>query len=183
MCFPPSSQHHNATLSPFLHLRTSIIMSALPTNGTTIAPAAPSPAEGRVSSPSSTAPSPAVAQCSKKKSCENEGLECALCGCRKLICSECYYAFLRQAKIDVTTDALPNNKVACTLKCHRKATEAAAADHSKMSWDDDTPDGRYKESSEALLLDWLKVPGNYTHWRGKKEVIQNLPCKDKQTKW
>ncbi len=41
-----------------------------------------------------------------------------------------------------------------------------------MSWDDDTPDGRYEGSSEALWLDWLKVPGNYAYWHSPELKVR-----------
>ncbi len=109
-------------------------------------------------------------RCSKKKSCPNVGIACALRGCQKLICMGCYHNVLQRKKIDLT-EALPNNEVACTLGCHKKASKVAAADPSRISWDDDTPDGKYEGSSEALLLDWLKTPGNYAKWRGNNRGI------------
>ena len=109
--------------------------------------------------------------CTKKKACSNTGIPCSIRSCQKLICAECYLSLvLQRNKLD-ESDALPNDDVACTLGCHRKALKIAAADPSRICWDDDTPNGTYEGSSEALLLDWLKTPGNYAHWRGNNRGI------------
>jgi hypothetical protein len=49
-----------------------------------------------------------------------------------------------------------------------------ASDPSRLSWDDDTADGSFAMSSEAMLLDWLKTPGNYQTWRGNDRGITKL---------
>ena len=108
-------------------------------------------------------PCPAPIYCTKRKQCKNVGINCAQRGCNKFLCVPCYHDVLERNKIDVS-EALPNNAVACTVVCHRKAKKVVDADSSRISWDDDTPDGKYEGSSEALLLDWLKIPGNYSNW-------------------
>ncbi len=61
--------------------------------------------------------------------------------------------------------------VYCTLKCLRKALKQQHARNTansvqRLAWDTDTPDGKYEGSSEAMLLDWLKTPSNYSFWKG-----------------
>ena len=121
--------------------------------------------------------------CSKKKGCDNEALVCAAAGCSKLVCRSCYeVAVVTKNKIPLE-EALPEELVACTLKCHRKALKAGTSDQSvigisdpsdsnqRIPWDTDTANKKYEGSSDALLLDWLKAHGNYARWRGNKRGI------------
>jgi hypothetical protein len=75
--------------------------------------------------------------------------------------------------VDIST-SFPNNAVACTLGCYRKSLKEAATDPARLAWDDDTAEGLFPMSSEAMLLDWLKTPGNYANWRGNDRGITKL---------
>ena len=131
-------------------------------------------------------------QCSKTKGCTNVGYVCAAHGCNRLICRTCYELVLSKHNI-LDDDSLPEELAACTLKCHRKALRKAAqtitnnernssdrTEPQRCSWDKDTCNGEYEGSSEAMLLDWFKVPGNFAQWRGntqgisKKDIQQQL---------
>ena len=124
--------------------------------------------------------------CSKTKGCGNEGLVCAGSGCVKVICRNCYeVAVLTKNKIKLE-DALPDELAVCTVRCHKKATKAginnaillpSSCDNGgttgdqRIPWDNDTETGEYDGSSEAMLLDWLKIPGNFAHWKGNERGI------------
>lgn len=89
-----------------------------------------------------------------------------------MICRPCYEKLLIRYKVEEAT-WLPDELVACTLKCHKSAIapepdEAAASKrHGRGdSWDTDGKDGSFERSSEAILIDWLRTPGNYDRWRG-----------------
>jgi hypothetical protein len=82
-----------------------------------------------------------------------------------MMCKPCFQTLLQAHHVQLST-SFPENSVACKLACYRKFLKDGAADATRMSWDDDTPDGAFPMSSEAMLLDWLKTPGNYANWRG-----------------
>jgi len=82
-------------------------------------------------------------------------------------------------------NGLPDELAACTVKCHKKALKgdsnnaaATTADetdpqswHRRTSWDNDTPTGGYEGSSEAMLYDWLKQPGQFAFWKGNLQGV------------
>jgi hypothetical protein len=124
--------------------------------------------------------------CAKTKGCKNEGFVCAASGCTKIICRKCYeVAVIKKNKISLD-NALPDELVACTLKCHKKACNVTVNDqeavdeldsqhwHRRVSWDNDTPTGSYEGSSEALLYDWLKQPGEFAYWKGNSQGISKV---------
>ena len=41
----------------------------------------------------------------------------------------------------------------------------------RRAWDTDTPTREYTNSSEAMLIDWLLVHGNYSKWKGNDSGI------------
>ena len=41
----------------------------------------------------------------------------------------------------------------------------------RSAWDTDTPTREYANSSEAMLIDWLLVHGNYSKWKGNSNGI------------
>ena len=119
----------------------------------------------------------AALKCAKKASCTNPGIVCASRGCQKVICEACYLGVLQRKNtaasslVPLPKDQNGNVQVACTKKCHLEAQKIVTADHLRLAWDDDTPNGEYEGSSEALLIDWLKTPGKYADWRGNNHGI------------
>jgi len=118
-----------------------------------------------------------VLTCNKTNGCTNAGVECAAQKCSKVVCQECYVTkVLLKNKLTIH-DALPRTangdlRVACTKKCHEVLKKTlASGDPVRVAWDTDTPNGDFEGSSEAILLDWLKVHGNYSRWRGNREGI------------
>jgi len=60
--------------------------------------------------------------------------------------------------------------VACTKKCHQNATKDISGE-GRRAWDTDTSNREYEKSSEAMLIDWLLVHGNYARWKGNNSGI------------
>jgi hypothetical protein len=106
------------------------------------------------------------------------------------VCRKCYEVGVVKKNNIVLDDALPDELVACTLKCHKKASNVTVNNngpstvggqqddsqnwHRRTSWDNDTPTGAYEGSSEALLYDWLKQPGQFAYWKGNSQGISKI---------
>ena len=60
--------------------------------------------------------------------------------------------------------------VACTKRCYQSATKTMSGE-GRRAWDTDTSNREYENSSEAMLIDWLVVHGNYAKWKGNNNGI------------
>ena len=62
------------------------------------------------------------------------------------------------------------HQLACTKKCYQHAQKESSGE-GRRAWDTDTPTREYTNSSEAMLIDWLLVHGNYSKWKGNNSGI------------
>ena len=97
--------------------------------------------------------------------------QCAAVGCDRWICENCYAEQILN-KYDLYALPCPNDveTVVCTKKCHQRATKAILGE-GRQGWGTDTPTGDFAQSSDALLIDWLLVHGNYDTWKGNNKGI------------
>jgi hypothetical protein len=71
---------------------------------------------------------------------------------------------------------ITNNKKTCLLPVFNLLSNI----NLRRPWDTDTPTRDYSNSSEAMLVDWLLVHGNYARWKGnsngvsKREIQQEI---------
>jgi hypothetical protein len=104
-----------------------------------------------------------------------EATECQAKDCEKKCHVQCYHALVL-AKNNLAT--LPNNKVACTKKCHAKVLKESAGSNGSTGGDDENGckgnwdcDGLKGEddphTSVQILLDWWLEDGNYSRFCGK----------------
>ena len=162
----------------------NIVMSS--SNVTATSPLVPTAAAATVATPThntttasttnttpSNTTSPSRTWSCKRKTCKNEGRPCSVDPCGKFICATCYHQLVlsKFLKNNPDNEEVPEDIVYCTLKCLRKALKQQQARNNansvqRLAWDTDTPDGKYEGSSEAMLLDWLKTPSNYSFWKG-----------------
>ena len=102
------------------------------------------------------------------KQCQTQ---CAATNCEKWICINCYESRVLQ-KYDLCALPCPDDieTVACTKRCYQTALKYLSG-KGRRTWDTDTPRGSYEDSSEAMLIDWMLVHGNYERWRGNNSGI------------
>jgi len=120
------------------------------------------------------APAPPLLVC-KRKGCKNVAMPCAYKACKNSICHSCYNKLIVEKHKLPTEEQLPEELVACTMRCHKRAVAPSTSSGGMPSkkggrgvgpWDADTPNNTFKGSSEALLIEWLSAHGNYAKWRG-----------------
>ena len=59
---------------------------------------------------------------------------------------------------------------ACGKKCYNTTMKEMSGE-GRRAWDTDTLNREYAHSSEAMLIDWLLVHGNYAKWKGNSSGI------------
>ncbi|KAG7337608.1 hypothetical protein IV203_021841 [Nitzschia inconspicua] len=108
----------------------------------------------------------------KRRGCSGvANSRCASVLCKNWVCTKCYEERVL-SKFELP--ALPNQNdiplVACTKKCYQNAMKDISGE-GRRAWDTDTPTREYLHSSEAMLIDWLLVHGNYAKWKGNNAGI------------
>ena len=119
--------------------------------------------------------------------CKTRGADLHPCvgpNCTRVIHYMCYQYNCRKYAIDM----LPDMKVACKKRCHEaycrreKKRQSTKDSNAKLPWDEDGKCGRDDpKCSLSVLLDWWRMEGNYSKYRGdgnkgvkKREVAQKL---------
>lgn len=111
-----------------------------------------------------------VHKCVRRGCTNTASAQCASLLCSNWICDTCYEERVLQ-KFGLPALPVQNNpQVACTKKCYLNAQKDNSRD-GRRAWDTDTPTREYPNSSEAMLVDWLVVHGNYSKWKGNNNGI------------
>ena len=115
--------------------------------------------------------SPTIHQCSRRGCIIECQSKCASVVCNNWICVTCYEDRVLK-KFGLCALPCPNGvqTVACTKKCYQSASKDLSGE-GRRAWDTDTPTREYAQSSEAMLIDWLLVHGNYDKWKGNSSGI------------
>jgi hypothetical protein len=105
-----------------------------------------------------------VPKCSIRgcKDTEKELLQCH--SCDRYIHTDCFNDMIL---VKLKLPPLPEDRVACTKKCHGKAKGLPPI----LYWHNDGKDGpEDPHTSERILIDWMTTPGNYSRYRGKNNA-------------
>ena len=112
-----------------------------------------------------------IRQCSRRGCVTNIDSKCASVLCDNFICVKCYEErVLKKYKLCALPCQNGRQLVACTKKCYQNATKDISGE-GRRAWDTDTPTKEYAQSSEAMLIDWLLVHGNYNKWKGNSSGV------------
>ncbi|KAG7365826.1 hypothetical protein IV203_028496 [Nitzschia inconspicua] len=108
----------------------------------------------------------------KRRGCSAQAnSRCAAVLCNNWVCTNCYE---EKVLTKFGLAALPSQNdiplVACSKKCYQNAMKDISGE-GRRAWDSDTPTREYQHSSEAMLIDWLLVHGNYAKWKGNNAGI------------
>jgi hypothetical protein len=118
-------------------------------------------------------------QCCGRPGCKNSDIapKCIVEGCNKYIHYACYQGTVLQKHgcepldNDVPEDEHAQNVVVCTKTCYKKAGKEARKGGASLLWNKDGWKGPDDPMNLlAILLKWLMTPGNYSKYRGKKNL-------------
>ncbi len=108
-----------------------------------------------------------IRKCVQRGCTNNAEAQCASLLCRNWVCNTCYVErVLQKLSLLALRPQNDSQQVACTKKCYNHAQKDNSGEGQRV-WDTDTPTCEYANSSEAMLIDWLLVHGNYLKWKGK----------------
>jgi hypothetical protein len=112
---------------------------------------------------------PAPPTCYKAR-CNNAGNPCSARNCDRFSCTDCLNKF-------IAVNSLVQPKVGdevlshCPMKrCHAHVSRyAASVDNGTLHWQNDGKNGEMDpNNSEAILMEWISIEGNYDLYRGSK---------------
>ena len=125
-----------------------------------VAPIAPAPAPAR------------VAQCCRRGCKSTTTLfKCRNEGCNKVMHYACYQGSVL-VKHALAPLPLQGYAIACTKRCYSKIIKEVkkkqqSGNAERLLWHQDGKDGPDDpKTSQAILVDWLTTPGNYSKYRG-----------------
>jgi hypothetical protein len=112
---------------------------------------------------------PAPPTCYKAR-CNNAGNPCSARNCDRFSCTDCLNKF-------IAVNSLVQPKVGdevlshCPMKrCHAHVSRyAASVDNGTLHWQNDGKNGEMDpNNSEAILMEWISIEGNYDLYRGSQ---------------